>query len=123
MNVVERYFDAIRAFDWDAFADCVAEDVVRVGPFGDTYTGRADYVAFVSALMPRLPGYELEVKRITATAQGDVVMAEIAETIVHDGNAVVTPEGIVFDLAPDGRIARITIYIQTLTERVPNLAR
>ena len=37
-TVVERYLERLVAHDWEAMAACLAEDVVRVGPFGDTYT-------------------------------------------------------------------------------------
>jgi hypothetical protein len=39
---------------------------------------------------------------------GDVAMAELTESV----EGTDTPESLVFDLADDGRIARISIYIQ-----------
>jgi ketosteroid isomerase-like protein len=45
-DIVERYLDAIVSHDWDVVAECVADDIVRVGPFGDRYDGRDDYLAF-----------------------------------------------------------------------------
>ena len=39
-TIVERYLERMVAHDFDAMAECLAEDVVRVGPFGDTYTPR-----------------------------------------------------------------------------------
>ncbi len=109
-GIVERYLDAVVAHDWEALADCLAEDVVRVGPFLDTYTPRAPYVEFLAGLMPTLPGYAMRVDRVLY--QGDVVVAQLSETVELDGAPVETPEALVFDLDEAGRIARIEIFIQ-----------
>lgn len=111
-GVVERYLQAVVAHDWKSLASCLAEDVVRVGPFGDTYTPREPYVAFLADLMPTLPGYAMRVDRVVYA--GQVAVAQLSETVELDGAPVETPESLVFDLAPDGRIARIAIYIQRL---------
>jgi hypothetical protein len=94
------------AHDWDAMAACVTDDLVRTGPFCDTYRGKAEYVGFISDLMPQLGAYAMKVDRVVY-ADG-VAMAELTESV--DGTD--TPESLVFDLADDGRIARISIYIQ-----------
>jgi len=112
--VVERYLQAIRAHDWEALAACLTEDVVRTGPFGDTFSPRDRYVSFLAGLMPSLPGYAMDVTRVVATGDGGTVFAQLSETVAFDGAPVVTPETLVFDLAADGRIARIDIYIQRL---------
>ena len=94
------------AHDWDAMAECLSDEVERVGPFSDVYRGKPDYVAFISDLMPQLGGYAMRVDRVVY-ADG-VVVAELTETV--DGSD--TPEALVFDLDASGRIARIAIYIQ-----------
>lgn len=112
-GIVERYLDAIVGCDWDALRACLVEDVVRVGPFGDTYTGRDAYLAFLADVMPRLHGYEMRIDRITYA--GAVALAELSETIDVDGQRRRTPEALVFDLdEADGRIRRVEIYMQTL---------
>ena len=112
--VVERYLDRMVAHDFDAMAACLAEDVVRVGPFGDTYTPRQPYVAFLSGLMPALPGYAMRVDRVVEV--GTTVVVELTETVEMAGKPFVTPEALVFDMDEDGRIAHISIYIQRLGE-------
>jgi ketosteroid isomerase-like protein len=110
-GIVERYLDALTAHDWDRFAACLHDDFTRVGPYGDTYSSKAEYVAYLSAMMPTLPGYSMEVSRIT---YGDgVAYAELAETMSDEQGPLRTPECITFDLAADGRIARIEVFIQT----------
>ena len=113
-SVVERYLDRLVAHDWAALATCLADDVVRVGPFGDTYTPRDAYVAFLSELMPSLPGYSMRVERVVTT--GRVTVVELTETVEMAGAPVHTPEALVFDVDEDGRIAHIAIYIQRLGE-------
>lgn len=94
------------AHDWDAMADCVTDDLVRTGPFCDTYTGKSEYVAFISELLPTLPDYAMRVDRVVY-ADG-VAVAELTESV----GGTDTPESLVFDLTDDGRIHRISIYIQ-----------
>ena len=94
------------AHDWDAMAACVTDDIVRTGPFCDTFSGKEAYVAYISDLMPQLGGYAMKVDRVVYA--GPVAVAELTESV--DGTD--TPESLVFDLADDGRIRRISIYIQ-----------
>jgi hypothetical protein len=94
------------AHDWDAMAACVTDDVERTGPFCDVYRGKDAYVAFISELLPALGDYAMKVDRVVYA--GRMAMAELTESV--DGTD--TPESLVFDLADDGRIARISIYIQ-----------
>ena len=98
--------------DWHGLGACVADDVVRVGPYGDTYRGRDDYVAFVSDLLPRLAGYEMKVQRVLYTADERVGTAELSETVELDGRVLVTPESLVFDIDDSGRIVHLAVYIQ-----------
>lgn len=88
----------------------IRDDVMRIGPYGDVYTGRDAYVEFLSALMPTLPGYSMEVSRVTYVENGRRAVAELSETVTVDGAALVTAEVLLFDLDADGRIARIEIF-------------
>jgi hypothetical protein len=111
-GVVERYLRAIAVdHDWDALAECLDEEFTRVGPYGDTYPTKAEYLAFISALMPTLPGYSMEIERVTYA--GPRAYAELGETVELDGNPHFTPEVLTFDLTDAGLISRVEIYIQT----------
>lgn len=110
ISAAERYLAAVAGLDWDALRDCLAGGVVRVGPFGDTYTGRDAYVSFLAGLMPTLVDYAMDVHRVVDA--GRVVTAELTETTTWDGERTVTHEALVFDLTDDGRIGHIAIYIQ-----------
>ena len=111
---MERYLDRLVAHDWEAMAACLAEDVVRVGPFGDTYTPRDTYVAFLTELMPALPGYAMRIDRVVSS--GRTVLVELTEIVDVGGSPLETPEALVFDLDDEDQIAHIAIYIQRLGE-------
>jgi limonene-1,2-epoxide hydrolase len=114
--VVRRYLERLVAHDWPAVRDLLATDVVRLGPYGDTYRGRDRYVAFLSELMPSLPGYHMEVHRVLpAGADGSTVTAELTETVEIDGAPLHTAEVLVFDLDAQGHIAQIAIYLRKTT--------
>jgi hypothetical protein len=112
-SVVETYLERMVAHDFEAMAACLADDVVRVGPYGDTYTPRGPYVAMLSQLMPSLPGYVMEISRMAVLEADRLVLVELSETVEIDGTPLVTPEALVFELNADGLIAHISIYIQT----------
>ncbi len=111
-DIVERYLRAIASHDWDVVGDCIADDIVRVGPYGDRYAGRVAYLAFIADLMPKLKGYAMELGRVTY-ASDTLAFAELSETVQFDGKSMVTPEVLVFELTGDGRIARVEVFIQT----------
>jgi ketosteroid isomerase-like protein len=110
--VIERYLGALVAGDWDTFAGCLADEgFVRVGPYGDVKPNKAEYVAFLSDLMPTLPGYSMDVTRVTYA--GSLAFAELSETVEVDGTPLRTPECLTFELADDGRIRRVEVFTQT----------
>jgi hypothetical protein len=110
-SIVRSYLDAVAVQDWDGTASCLSDDVLRIGPFGDVYQGRENYLGFLGRLMPTLAGYGMRISRLIE-CEGTVV-AELTETVSADGRPIETPECLVFDLDSEDRIARIAIYIQT----------
>ena len=85
-DIIERYLKAIASHDWAVVDAAIADDIIRVGPYGDRYAGRDEYMAFI---------------------------AELSETTELDGTPMVTSEVLVFALDGDRRIARVEIFIQT----------
>jgi len=112
-GVVEEYLAALVAHDWNAARACLRDDVVRNGPFRDEYRGSDRYVAFLAELMPTLPGYSMDVARVTYADGGRLAFAELAETVTVDGSPLRTEESLVFELDAHGQIATIDIYIKT----------
>src|SRR3954462_6042973 len=96
-DVVERYLHAVASRDWDVVDDCIADDIVRVGPYGDRYTGRGEYLAFIADLMPTLAGYAMKLHRVTYASDA-LAYVELSETMELDGKPMRTPEVLVFEL-------------------------
>jgi ketosteroid isomerase-like protein len=111
-DIIARYLDAIASHDWDVVNECIADDIVRVGPYGDRYAGRDEYLAFIADLMPKLKGYAMDLDRVTYVSDARAY-AELSETVEFDGKPMRTPEVLVFELDSDGGIARVDIFIQT----------
>jgi len=114
VSLIRRYLDGVAVQDWPAVSECLVADVRRVGPFGDVYEGREQYLAFLRRTMPTLAGYRMDVERILHTADDTAAVAELTETVELGGRPVRTPESLVFDLDDDGRIRHIAIYVQQL---------
>jgi ketosteroid isomerase-like protein len=110
--VVQRYLDAIASHRWDVVGECIADDIVRVGPYGDRFAGRDDYMAYLVDTMPKLAGYAMAVHRVTHVGEA-LAYAELAETVELDGKHMRTAEVLVFAFDDGGRIARVDIFIQT----------
>jgi hypothetical protein len=111
-GVIETYLDALVGGDWETFASCLADDgFTRVGPYGDVKATKDEYVAFLSELMPTLPGYSMDVTRVTYVDA--LAFAELSETVEVDGAPLRTPECLTFDLTDDGRIRRVEVFTQT----------
>jgi limonene-1,2-epoxide hydrolase len=110
-KAVERYLQGIVDHDWEAVSSCLATDVVRVGPFGDTYRGKEAYLAFLSKLMPTLQEYSMRVDRVVTAARGRCALVELTETMRYDDEKIDTPEALIFDLEDD-LIEHIEIYIR-----------
>jgi ketosteroid isomerase-like protein len=108
--VAGRFFDRMGAFDWDAMAECVAEDITRVGPFRDVKVGRDDYRDFLATTIEALDDYVLAVQRIWS--DGERAVAQLSETLTVDGRPRRTDEAIVLDIGPDGLIHRVEVYLQ-----------
>jgi len=110
-DIVETYLKSIVAHDWSALADTLSEDVVRTGPYFDVFEGRDSYLAFITDLMPKLPNYSMEIKRISYVDEGRRAYAELSETLDVGGAPHTTPEVLVFDVDGD-RISRVDIFIK-----------
>jgi hypothetical protein len=120
-TIVQRYLETMVAHDFETMASCLAEDVIRVGPFGDTYTPRDIYVSMLSDLMPSLPGYSMRIDRVAELNPDRLILVELTEVVEIGGVPLETPEALVFELDDDGLIAHISIYIQQLGKTPPSL--
>ena len=112
--LAERYLLAVAAQDWAGVEACMAPGVVRLGPYGDDYEGCGPYLEFLQRTMPSLPGYRLDIDRVSGVGD-DRVFVELRETVEVDGAPLLTHECLVFDVV-EHRIARVAIYIRQDTK-------
>jgi hypothetical protein len=110
-GAVTRYLRAMARQDWDDLAGCLATGVLRRGPYGDDYKGATEYVSFLRRTIPALPGYRMDIDRVTELGV-QRVLAELRETIDLDEGPLVTHECLILDLGDDGLLEEISIYIR-----------
>jgi hypothetical protein len=99
------------AHDWEALRACLCDDFSRDGPYPEHAWRNADeYVAFVRGLLPGLRNHGVSVTRVTGT--GDVVHAELTETVELEGRQSTVRIANAFDLAADGRIQHVEVFVR-----------
>jgi hypothetical protein len=108
------FVDSYRAHDWDRLAQCLSDGgFERIGPYLDVISSKEEYVSFLKRVVPTLgPHYELAPVRITLGEDGTTAFGELIERVEIDGVLTDMPEVIVFDLAADGRISRMRLFLQ-----------
>jgi hypothetical protein len=96
--------------DWSGLAATLTDgDFERIGPYCDVIPSKSEYVAYLDRVVSSLPEYRLTPERVVSTE--GVVYAEITESCVHADQKMTFPEVLVFDLADDGLIRRIQVYL------------
>ncbi len=89
----------------------MAGEVLRHGPFGDDFEGAADYLSFLQRTMPSLPGYNMDIDRVTGLDDGRA-MVELRETVHVEAGPLVTHECLVFAVGPEGLLEEISVYLR-----------
>jgi limonene-1,2-epoxide hydrolase len=110
-NTVARFFVALSARDWEAFAAVLAPDVERIGPYGDRVRGRERYVDLLRGLVPSV--YGTDVHRITCAPDGRSAFARVTEHLGYPDRALRLQEAYAFGLGEDGLLSLIEIFLQT----------
>ena len=118
MQVLDRYFEALRTRNWESLAGCLAEDVHRTGPYLDVVRGRRAYVAFLAGVIPTLENYELKVRRVRALGS-DSAVVELSEIADVAGVRTEFPEVLLFDFDAAGSIRRVDVYLKQPPARRP----
>jgi limonene-1,2-epoxide hydrolase len=99
--------------DFSAARPLLAEGVTRVGPDGDIKTGRDEYLAYLEQVLAGASDYRYQVARAVPSADGRTVLVELDESLVEaGGNRVAVTEAMVFDLTPDLRVGRLSVYMK-----------
>jgi len=111
-GVLANYLAALPERDEAAIAACLADDIERIGPYGDVYRGRDAYARFLKETIGSLGGYELVVDRVVGG--GNVFTVELSETVDDPPHGrLCTQEAVVFDLDDAGLIERVAVYLRT----------
>ena len=117
-NSVDRYLVALDSKDWSTLASTLAEaPFERVGPFRDVISSKDGYVQFLDRVVTALEDYSVRPVRVVP-ADG-AVFAEVLESFVFNEEKLEVPEVLVFDLAPDGLINRVQVYMMHTGEEPP----
>jgi hypothetical protein len=103
-DIVNAYWTAANARDWDAFARLLADDVVYEGPqTRERVRGVSDYVRFN---VEGFPGpWHLEIVRVVGEGQNAASWIEFT-----NDEGTVQPGLCFFELNGEGRIRRITDF-------------
>ena len=72
-SVVERYYDAFNARDWDAWAALLDEDV-EITIEGDTLVGPEAAYAYTAETIRHYPGMRYAAERVVAESNDMIVM-------------------------------------------------
>jgi hypothetical protein len=110
-EVVASFFARLSARDWVALGEVLAEDVERVGPFGDRLTGRELYVAFLAGTVPEV--YGNDVHGVVSSPDGRSACARVTEHLAYPERELHLEEAYWFRLDADGAVARVEIFWQT----------
>jgi hypothetical protein len=108
---VERYFFHLTAREWSDLGTFLAQEVLRIGPYGDQLTGRQVYLDFLRTTVPA--DYGNDVLRIVSTPDGLFAFAKVTEHLRYEEVEYHLDEAYSFEIGEDGLIRRVEIYWQT----------
>jgi hypothetical protein len=112
MSAVDEYLRCLGSQDWVGLAETIADEGLhRDGPFCDVVDGKEAYVIFLERAVGSLSNYALKVARVSPV--GDhLVYVELSETFDVNGVATEYPECLTFQLADDGRIREVSVFMK-----------
>jgi SnoaL-like domain len=108
---VERYFEYLSARDWPALAGVVAPDVVRVGPLGDTVSGRDGYLELLARSVPAR--YGNDVQRIVYAPDRTSAFARVTEHLAYPDRELHLEEAYSFTFDEARTITRVEVFWQS----------
>ena len=116
-GVLERFFDRLNAYDWEAFGALLSPRVERIGFLGDLVVGREAYVALMaggpsSALEDR-PQTTWDVHDIAYSSDGRSGFARITARMPRPQGELLIEQTLAFKLEEDGLISKIEAFWRT----------
>lgn len=111
-NAVERYLACLAAHDWEGLAATIADHgLLRDGPFSDVIEGKEAYVRFLRRTVTALPGYQLDVQRVSHVSDR-LAFVELTETVELDGTPATYHECILFERNAVGLIDHVSVFMK-----------
>ena len=110
-DTIERFFTHLTARAWESLAQILSEDVVRIGPFGDAVSGRAQYLDLLRGTVPS--EYGNDVHRIMYAPDRRAAFARVSEHLHYAEQDLDLEEAYAFEIDPEGRLTRVEVYWQT----------
>lgn len=111
MQIVTEFMDALKAHDWAALAECLAEDLVRIGPSADVHHGKEAYVRYLMEVVPRMQDHRVELDAIHLISER-LAVVEMTERIVREGRRSVVHDAMFVGIDDDGLINQLNVYVQ-----------
>jgi hypothetical protein len=108
---VERFFAHLTTRDWPSLRTVLANEMERVGPFGDRVAGRDRYIALLDEGVPA--DYRNDVHLVTYAPDGRSAFARVTEHLGYPDQMLHFQEAYVFGLDGDGLVCRIEVFWQT----------
>ena len=114
---VERFFDRLTAYDWDAFAALLSPGVERIGFLGDVVIGRDAYVEQMSggasSASDDRQRTTWDVHDIAYARDGRTAFARITARMPRPHGEVLIEQTLAFKLRADGLISKIEAFWRT----------
>ena len=115
--MAERYLRAVAGQDWATVERVPGPDGrCATGPSATTSRGSSDYMGFLRRTMPSLPGYRIDIDRVTELGGGRVLV-ELRETVEIDGRAGASPTSASCSPWRRRPVARVSIYLRQARAR------
>jgi hypothetical protein len=113
-GAVQRMFEHLAAYDWEAFRALLSPNVERIGPFGERLVGRDAYVELMAgdwrdASDPR-PRTTWDLHRVAYSADRRSAFARVTAHVSQDDRDLQIDQTLVYDLDEDGLISRIEVF-------------
>lgn len=97
--IVQRYFAALNARDWDGIVNLCAEQVVHEPPrstaYGETTVGRARFRAYIESVVLHVPDVQVESIAIYGLPQG-LAVRQTSRWALPDGRSIYQSGAVVF---------------------------
>ncbi|HTL84394.1 MAG TPA: nuclear transport factor 2 family protein [Acidimicrobiia bacterium] len=114
-GVVERMFEHLANYDWDAFGGFLSTDIERIGPFGERVVGRDAYVELMAGGEPPTPDDDRhrttwDVHCVAYTQDRRSAFARITAHVPQGGRELRIEQTLAYEIDENGLISLIEVF-------------